>query len=217
MRRLEGVLCDLDGTLVDSEPFHLEAWNILLRREGYETKGEWNEHFVGLPDEQTWTGLIQLYPKMSRFDNLLEMKQTEYRKLIIAQGRDLAYPGVEEKLNELVKKGIKLAVGTNSGKENTTIALEASGLLKYFAVLVTYDMVKEGKPNPEVYQTAAELLGLEPAACAVLEDSPAGIAAGKAAGCLVIGVTNSWPEDGIPGADRYFSDTASALGWIIGG
>lgn len=215
MRRIEGVLCDLDGTLVNSEPFHLEAWNLLMQREGYDPKGEWNEAFIGIPDDLTVVKVKELFPKMQRHDDLLDMKQKKYRELIIEQGRKLAYPGVKEKLDELVTQGVKLAVGTNSGMENTVTALKAAGLDKYFAVLVTYDKVAQGKPSPEIYRTAAEFLGLEPGVCAVIEDSPTGIASGKAAGCLVFGVTNSWPEKNIPGADRYFPDTAGTLGWII--
>ncbi len=214
---IEGVLCDLDGTLVDSEEVHLEAWNVLLVRNGYKPEADWNRECIGLPDTHTRDMVLRLYPDMAATGDVLEMKQAIYREMVEAKGRDLGFPGVREKLAELAGSGLKLAVGTNSIRANTEAALKAAGMLDYFSVLVTLDAVKKGKPDPEIYRTAAERLGLAPGRCVVLEDSPAGIASGKAAGCLVIGITNTWPAEKLPDADFHLPDTVSAIAWAMDG
>ena len=215
MREIAGVLCDLDGTLIDSEPFHQEAWNILVAQHGHTPEPDWNRDCIGLPDIHACNKARALYPKLQDIPDLLEQKQATFRDLVRKQGKALVFPGVFEKLEELTAAGVKLAVGTNSILKNTRLCLEATELLRYFPVVVTMDMVKNGKPHPDIYATAAERLGLPPERCAVLEDATAGIEAGKAAGCLVLGILNSWPAEVMSRADRLFDNTPAAMGWAL--
>lgn len=217
MPRIEGVLCDLDGTLVDSEPSHLNAWNILIERDGHTPPSpHWNDDCIGLPDTYARDKTYDTFPDMrAKYPNLLEMKQEAFRELIARLGEKLAYPGVAEQLERLRLSGVKLAVGTNSVMVNTRASLTASGLLRFFPVIVTLDTVTRGKPDPEIYRTAAEKLGLAPERCAVLEDSTAGLASGKAAGCLVLGITNTWKASALTDAEKTFDSTAAAMDWII--
>lgn len=215
MRGIEGVLCDLDGTLVDSEDLHLDAWNLLLESHGCNPPLHWSDDCIGLPDTSTCDKARLLFPELRKVEDLLERKQDIYRELVVKRGPRLAYPGVENKLAELKAAGIKLAVGTNSVMRNTRTALEATGLDRFFKVVVTLDRVRLGKPHPGIYATAAGDLGLPPGRCVVLEDSAAGIAAGKAAGCLVFGVLNTWPAAKLAGADRIFDNTPSAMAWML--
>ncbi len=215
MRDIDGVLCDLDGTLVDSEQYHLGAWNALLERNGHHPPPDWNHDCIGLPDtyacEKTW----RLYPDMRRYPNLLQMKQEAFRELIARHGAGIAFPGIARRLAELRAAGVKLAVGTNSIMQNTRATLAATGLAEFFPVVVTIDTVARGKPFPDIYATAAERLGLAPERCAVIEDSTAGLESAKAAGCLALGVTTTWPAERLALADRIFDSTASAMAWAL--
>lgn len=216
MPKIEGVLCDLDGTLVNSEPFHLRAWNMLIEREGHKPPSpHWNDDCIGLPDAYARDKTYDTFPDMRKYPNLLEMKQDVFRDLIAQNGEKLAYPGMAERLERLRRAGLKLAVGTNSVMKNTRASLSAAGLLQFFPVIVTLDRVQCGKPDPEIYRTAAEELGLAPERCVVLEDSTAGLASGKAAGCLVLGITNTWEASALADADMVFDSTAAAMDWIL--
>lgn len=212
---LDGILCDLDGTLVDSEPYHLEAWNILAARCGYAPDPRWNRDCIGLPDIHTSEKAVRLFPEMAKLSDPVAAKQDIFRELVVRRGAALTFPGVAEGLASLSAAGLALAVGTNSLMRNTRATLEAAGLSRFFPVIVTLDTAARGKPSPDIYLAAAGRLGLLPERCAVLEDSPAGVAAGKAAGCLTLGVMSTWTADQLPGADRYFSATSDAIEWIL--
>lgn len=216
MSHIEGVICDLDGTLVESENLHLEAWNELLRRNGHQPPSpNWNDDCIGLPDTYAAEKTIGLFPSMGDANAINEEKQVIYRELVKRKGRALAFPGLYDELTRIRDAGIPLSVGTNSIFANTRAALDAAGLGEFFSILVTLDQVERGKPAPDIYLEAARRMGLPPERCAVLEDSTAGIAAARAAGCLVLGLTTTWSADKLDGADRIFASTADALGWVL--
>ena len=215
MPEIEGVLFDLDGTLVDSERVHLDAWNRTLSEYGLDLPEGWNEEAVGIPDILTAERIARRFPGMPGGAVLHERKQDLYRRLVRECGPGIAYPGVAERVRTLRDRGIGMAVGTNSGRENTEAALEAAGILGFFPVRVTYDSVANGKPDPEIYATAARLLGLPPDRCVVVEDSVAGVTSGKAAGCLTLGVSTTWTASVLADADKVFADTPAALDWVL--
>ena len=213
--QIKALLCDLDGTLIDSEGLHLEAWNILLRDHGYAPPPHWNADCIGLPDQYALEKACCLFPDLQNIPGLLLRKQACLRDLMKETGEKLAYPGIADMLARFSDAGVKLAVGTNSILINTTVALEAAGLAPFFPVVVTLDQVENGKPHPDIYATAARRLGFEGTDCAVIEDSTAGLNAAKAAGCLALGVTTSWPAASLAVADRLFDDTPSAMAWTL--
>jgi HAD superfamily hydrolase (TIGR01509 family) len=215
MRPIDGVLCDLDGTLVDSEKFHLEAWNMLVVRAGHVPDNQWNLDCIGLPDRHTGEKARRLFPGIGRFGDPVAEKQNIFRKIVEREGGDLIFPGVAERLERLAAAGFRLAVGTNSPRRNTLATLDASGLRRFFPEIVTLDSVANGKPAPDIYVSAAGRLGLDPKRCAVIEDSPAGILSGLAAGCLVLAVMTTWSADRLPGADSYYATTAAAMDRIL--
>jgi HAD superfamily hydrolase (TIGR01509 family) len=97
-------------------------------------------------------------------------------------------PGAVALLAALADAGVPVGLVSNARRRFVEPALRASGLYDAFGVVVTVDDVTEPKPAPDAYLAAAAALGVDPAACAVLEDSPTGIAAGRAAGAMTIGV-----------------------------
>ncbi|MCD8138197.1 MAG: HAD family phosphatase [Planctomycetaceae bacterium] len=216
MNYISGIICDLDGTLVESEELHLIAWNELVIRAGHQPPSpNWNDDCIGLPDTYAAAKTIGYFPEMGSADHVNAEKQVIYRELVAKKGRALAYPGLYDALARVRDAGIPLAVGTNSVLENTKAALEAAGLAEFFPVTVTLDQVERGKPAPDIYLEAARRLGVPPERCAVLEDSTAGLEAAHAAGCLVLGLTTTWPADKLVHADHIFSGTADALGWVL--
>ncbi len=217
MTRIDAILFDLDGTLIDSEPYHLEAWNRVLAHFGHTPPSpHWNDDTVGLPDAEARDKTIRLFPDMApEGDNVLLLKQQFYRDIVREKGVKLAYPGVHERLAALQSKGVGLAVGTNSIMLNTTTCLDAAELTRFFPVVVTLDRVENGKPAPDIYLEAARQLGIHPSRCAVFEDSFAGASAARAAGCVVVGLANSVPLDNLPPLDQGFATTTEALDWVL--
>ncbi len=213
---IKGVICDLDGTLVDSEDLHDKAWDDLIRGYGVTPPPHWHDDTVGLPDYYARDKIHAMFPAIAATgDDLLELKQVAFRGLVAEKGLRLAFPGVSERLDALTDRGIRLAVGTNSRLINTEASLEAAGLRRHFAAISTIDMVENGKPAPDIYRLAAEKLGLPPAECVVLEDSPAGLQAARAAGCAAFALSTTMPVEMLTPRDRLFSGTAEALDWVL--
>lgn len=216
MSEINGVLCDLDGTLVDTERLHLRAWTETAAHYGFPFPDGWEENYLGRPDSELAAFCTAEYADAPDAATLLKERDRRYREILRECGAGIAYPGVREGLERLSLLKAKMAVCTNSPLENTTVALSHAGIEGFFPVIVAFGMAKKGKPAPDMYLMAVERLGLVPGACLVIEDSAVGIRAGVAAGCTVLGVCNSYAADGLleAGASRAFRTTAEALAWV---
>ncbi|MGH8860114.1 MAG: HAD family hydrolase [Jatrophihabitantaceae bacterium] len=187
---LQAVLFDMDGTLVDTEPYWIAAEYRLVEAFG----GTWNdEHahaIVGsaLLDSATY---IRLHGKVD-----LEPIQIVERLLddvVAATLREIPWrPGARSLLASLVEHGIPCALVTMSYER---LAQTMTGRLPAgtFATVVTGDQVNDGKPHPEAYLTAMQRLGVTAAGSVAIEDSPTGIASAEAAGCVVVAVPHRVP------------------------
>ena len=170
---MRGVLWDLDGTLVDSEEYHWLSWVSALRPEGIElTRAQF---------------LASFGQKNDRIRRIGDAKEHEYRRL--AQTRGLtALQGAREWLIALKKAGWKQAIASSAPRLNVKVMLD---VLKFDALLdaiVAAEDVTHGKPDPEVFLTAAERLGVRPERSIVVEDAAAGIEAARRARMKSIGV-----------------------------
>ena len=190
------VLWDMDGTLVDSEEYWLSSEQSLA----LEFNGTW--------EAQDGLDLIG----MSLYDSTKVMKakmglDLEPEEIIDRLTDDVVAklkvsipwrPGVQELLRELKKRGVKTALVTMSMKR---MAQSVADQIPFdaFDVIVAGDMVIHGKPHPEPYLLAAQLLGVDPKDCVAFEDSHTGLSSAEAAGTKAIGVTNIVPIPELPG------------------
>lgn len=214
MPEFRGVLFDLDGTLVDSEWLHVGAWKVIVENYKLELTGDWDKDYIGKPDVYQAEKMRAQFPHLPEMPELLVERHAIYQRLLRENSDKIRFPGVEEGLKELRADGFKLAVGTNSPLTNTTVALEAAGIDKYFDALVAFGMVPHGKPAPDIYLEAARRIGVDPALCVVVEDTDVGIMAGKAAGCFSIGVATSYDPKDLAKADKIFKTTKDGIDWI---
>ncbi|MEO0066892.1 MAG: hypothetical protein RJB63_17 [Actinomycetota bacterium] len=190
------VLWDMDGTLVDSEEYWLSSEQNLAQ----EFNGTWNA--------QDGLDLIG----MSLYDSSKVMKtkmglSLEPDEIINRLTDDVVAqlqvsipwrPGAQTLLRELKKRGVKTALVTMSMKRMAeSVANQIP--FKAFDVIVAGDMVSQGKPHPEPYLMAAQLLGVAPGDCVAFEDSHTGLTSAEAAGTKAIGVTNIVPIPELPG------------------
>lgn len=199
------VLWDMDGTLVDTEPHWIAAETALLGRYGASWTHEQALSLVGnaLPESgrvlaahlEAETG-VRLDPA-AVVAELVEAVVAQVSAAVVWR------PGAVELLEALAGAGVPCALVTMSYRSLAeTVARVLPGA---FAVVVAGDEVERGKPAPDPYLRAAELLGVDPARCVVLEDSPTGIASGEAAGCRVVACPHMVPIPPAPGRSRVAS------------
>ena len=185
MNKLKGAIFDMDGLLIDTEKLYLRYWKQSAADFGYNMR---DEHVYAI------RSLARKYsiPKLKGFfgedfpTEDVRAHRTELINAHIAEhGIDLK-KGVFELLDYLRDNGVILAVATATPRERTLKYLEKIGAAERFDAVVCGDMVTSGKPDPEIYLTAARKLGIPPENCAAFEDSPNGLKAARAAGCHVV-------------------------------
>lgn len=186
------VLFDMDGLLIDSEPTWFQAEVDLLAGYGHTLGPEHYPNVLGKPLEVSTAYLLQLtdHPVgAAEFEDGIERAMIER----LRDGVPMM-PGAKELLVALETAGIPLALVSASSRRIVDACLPAIGA-DHFRVTISGSDVQLGKPNPEPYLRAATMLGVDPAECAVLEDSPTGTAAGFAAGCRVVAVPHAAPVE----------------------
>lgn len=190
MRR--AVLWDLDGTLVDSEEHHWRAWRDTMAAEGVRlTREQFLASFGQRNDSilREWLGPGATPEAIRRIG---DAKEACYRRLVRELGLSPA-PGAAEWVQRLHKESWAQAVASSAPRLNVETVLEVTGLAPYFAATVAAEDVRRGKPDPEVFLTAAERLGVPPGRCVVVEDAPAGIEAARRAGMRAVGLSRGSP------------------------
>jgi HAD superfamily hydrolase (TIGR01509 family) len=205
-RRPAAVLWDMDGTLVDTEPYWVAVETELVESHG----GTWTtEHALNLVGNDLMDsaryirehGGVDLPPE-EIVDLLLDGVVEHVERAVPWR------PGAPELLADLRASGVRCALVTMSYERFVAPVLAA--LPKgSFDVVVTGDAVSRGKPHPEPYLHAARLLGVDPAQCLAIEDSNTGTRSAEAAGCLVVVVENHVPV--APGERRVFLDTLAGV------
>ena len=196
MSELAAVLWDMDGTLVDTEPYWIACEHELVSRHG----GTWTD-----ADAHSIVGFDLLdagHELRTRGGVPMEPADIANWLLdgVIARVADQLpwRPGAPELLAECVAEGVPCAMVTMSWRRlaDAVIAAAPAGS---FAASITGDEVTNGKPDPEPYLAAAAALGVDPAACVAIEDSPTGVASAVAAGCATLGVPHVVPVAAAPG------------------
>jgi mannitol-1-/sugar-/sorbitol-6-phosphatase len=195
-RAADALLVDLDGTLVDSTAPVRRAWTVFARRHGLDAAEV--EHFAhGRPSRES---VALLAPDG---DHAAEAAALEQAELEDVDGV-VALPGAAR----LLRGDQRLAIVTSCSTALAQTRLRAAGL-PVPPALVSADDVSRGKPDPECYLLGARRLGVEPAACLVLEDAPAGITAGHGAGARVLALRTTHADEDLHGADAIIDDLAS--------
>jgi len=186
--KIKAVLFDLDGVLVNMPDGHYEAVNKAIELFGARIdRDEHESTFNGLPTKRKIEMLVEQKRLPDGLRNLINGIKQKYTKESIPRHCVPDYSKIIM-LNELKKKGYKLACVSNSINETQTLMLRSAQIIDYFDEIIGNDQVTKNKPDPEAYLVTFERLGLQPEECLIVEDSPHGIAAAKASGGHVIEV-----------------------------
>lgn len=182
------VLWDMDGTIIDSEEFHWISWRETIAKEGITiTREDFLASFGQRNDSilSRWLGDAATPERMTR---VADAKEELYRHLIRSNGIQ-ALPGVVKWLDRLNREGWLQAIASSAPRPNLDVVLEVLGIAHCFQGVVSAEEVHKGKPDPEVYLTAASHLGASPDQCIVVEDALAGVEGASNAGMRSIGVS----------------------------
>lgn len=202
---IKAVLFDLDGVIVSTDNCHYRAWKQMADEEGIYFDEKINNRLRGVSRMESLAIVLERATKSysdAEKAALAERKNNYYKELITALTPADILPGAMENLEALKKSGIKIAIGSSS--KNTPVILKQIGLDSYFDAVSDGNNIKNSKPDPEVFVKAAEMLGIDPADCLVVEDADAGIEAGRAGGMKTLSV------NGAKGAD-YFAENLAAF------
>ncbi len=197
----------MDGTLVDSRALHWRSWQEALAAEGVAvtetqflaTFGQRNDAILG-----RWLGAGATAERVGRVG---DAKEVAYRRLVQTEGL-APLPGAAAWVERLHSAGWRQAIASSAPRLNVEVVLRVLGLESRFAALVAAEDVRHGKPDPEVFLTAASRLGVPPAHCVVVEDAAHGIEAAHRAGMRGIGVGGVAVGDLVVGSLAELPDDA---------
>jgi beta-phosphoglucomutase len=186
---IKGIIFDLDGVIVKTDELHYRAWKRLADAEGIFFDREINNHLRGVSRMASLEIILERSPRTysaEEKNRLASIKNQYYVELLKTLTPDDIMPGVTKTLEELKRRKILTAIGSSS--KNARAILEQIKLANVFDAVADGNDIINSKPAPDVFLKAADMLGLRPAECAVVEDAEAGIAAAKSAGMLAIAI-----------------------------
>jgi beta-phosphoglucomutase len=187
--KISAVIFDLDGVIVSTDEYHYQAWKSISDQEKIYFDREINERLRGVSRMES-LDIILSHSDKSYSENekqlLAQRKNDIYCELLNKLSPNDILPGVINLLLSLKARDIKIAIGSSS--KNTPFILKQIGLTSNFDAIADGNSIKNSKPDPEVFLLAAEILGVPPEECAVIEDAQAGIDAAKAAEMKAVGI-----------------------------
>jgi cytidine deaminase len=216
---ISGILFDMDGVLVDSEPLVLQAAIDYFGTIGIQANAEDFTPFIGAGERRYLCGVAEKHGVTLDFEQARKELFSRYASLASRQG---PMDGVLRFMGNARKAGLKMAVVSSASREKVDINLRAIGIAPAdFDLVVSGEMVKRNKPEPDIYQLAALSMGLPTEECLVVEDALNGVVAGVRAGCTVCALGTTFPVSSLfeAGADLVissldgFEDFSSAEGF----
>lgn len=184
---VQAIIFDHDGTLVDSEPVHLQCWQQVVAPYSVELDlSTYRRHLSGTPSAHSAKWFIETYKLNARAEHLLELKIEQLNRYL----EQRAFPLREGAYDAVVQLSQRYPLAIASGAKNHEVmrSVSAHQMTHLFQYVCTQDDVEQNKPAPDVYLLAAQRLGIKPEACLAIEDSDPGQQAALAAGipCLRI-------------------------------
>lgn len=190
MGEIKGLVFDLDGVITDTAERHYLAWKRIAHRLGIAIDREWNERLKGISRTESLELILAENPTLlldsEEKAQLLKEKNEHYLELIAEITAADILPGIPELLEEAKNAGYRMAIA--SASKNAPLILERLGLSAMFDAVVDPESLKQNKPHPEIFEKAAQALGLETQECIGFEDSLAGIEGIKRAGMPAVAI-----------------------------
>jgi beta-phosphoglucomutase len=204
---IQAFIFDLDGVITDTAEYHYLAWRALGEELGIPFTREFNEELKGVSRMDSLEKILALGNREDDFsleekEALASKKNEHYVRLIENISPDDILPGIKDLITEIKENGYRL--GLASVSKNAFTVMDSLGLRGEFDVIVDAATIAKGKPDPEIFLTAAKLLNVDPSACIGIEDAAAGVDSIKDAGMFAVGVGS---EESLAKADIIYSST----------
>ncbi|HFP6546682.1 TPA: beta-phosphoglucomutase [Enterococcus faecalis] len=201
-----GFIFDLDGVITDTAKFHYQAWKALADSLGISIDETFNETLKGISRMDSLDRILAHGHRENAFtpaekEALAQQKNDHYVQLLEHLTTEDVLPGVVPLLQQAQARHIPCAVA--SASKNAPLILEKLGVRAYFATIVDPDSLSKGKPDPEIFLAAADIIGVLPQNAIGFEDAQSGIDGLKAAGIYAVGLSASQP---LIGADMQVSE-----------
>jgi HAD superfamily hydrolase (TIGR01509 family) len=211
-----GIIFDMDGVLINSEPFIIKAATQMFAERGLKVKPEDFHPFTGTGENRFIGGVAEKYNFLLNIQQAKERTYDIYLEII--KGNLKPLPGAKEFINHCRKLGKKIAVASSADMRKVKGNLAEMKIpSEIFDAVIVGDDVEHKKPAPDIFLLAAEKISLDPEDCLVIEDAPSGIKAAKAAGCRCLAITSSFTPEKLNGADFFAPDLAhvppQAVNW----
>ncbi len=199
-----GIIFDMDGVIVHSNPAHKKAIQIFCKKHNQDVSQTFLENRLYGRTNKEW--IPELFGDISadKLKELADEKEQMFRDMFTPE--DNIVDGIHQFLETLSEQDIPMAVATSAPRENADYILSRLSIEKYFQTVLDSSHVTKGKPDPEVYLKTSEALNKKPEQCLVFEDSVSGVEAGRNAGAKVIGVTTTHSEEELPPCSLMISD-----------
>ena len=201
---IKAVIFDMDGVLVDSEPFHLEIEKRQFELNNLLISDDEHHQYMGVASDVMWHEISKKHALEMAVEELIGQNKTESIRFFGELEQIPVMPGLVDVLEQLTQKGYPMAVASSSFHEIIELILERTGLRKYFRHVVSSQEAGKSKPEPDVFLLAAQRLEVQPEDCLVVEDSKNGIKAAMAAGMKCIAYQG-------PGANPQNQQQADAV------
>lgn len=191
-RQIRGLIFDMDGVVADTYEAHAEAWRLFAESEGITIDAR---DFLHRTFGRTNRDILPILYNRTDLDEATLKERGHAKELMFVelfkQGAVPPVKGAVEFIRRLHQHGVPLVLGTSAERMNADLVLSSYGIADCFKAIVSGEDVTHAKPHPEVFLKCCERLGFPPHECVVFEDSTHGLKAGRAAGCLVIGLATT--------------------------
>jgi len=187
----KALIFDMDGVLVDSEPLHKRAKELAFAEIGIILPESVYDSYKGRPDRTMMPEVLATRGRMADAERVLQRKKDYYEQI---EHELQPIPGAAEFVQWAAAR-FRLALATSATPRNRAAALRMLGIEDCFQSIVDTARFQRPKPNPEIFQVAMSDLGLGLGQCWVIEDSIAGVIAGKAAGAFTVGITTTFDRE----------------------
>jgi HAD superfamily hydrolase (TIGR01509 family) len=188
-QKLEAVIFDMDGVLIDSQPLHFETDNWLLKSFNIDPAKVDLTVTQGKSNPDIWRGLIERFGITTPLDEIMR-RSVEIKLKLFAERECVPIAGIPELLQSIRAGKVPCAVASSSAEAVVTLVLKKIGVRDFFDIVVSGESVTKSKPEPEVFLKTASLLGIRPENCVVVEDAMHGVTAAKRAGMKCVGYKN---------------------------
>lgn len=210
----KAVLFDMDGILYDSEGFYMDITISVMRELGYTGPEVPIMAVVGTTADGTWKILYDLLDG-AWTGNEIRQRWVEKLRAHPLDYRSVMFPDIPATLERLRQAGVKMACCSSNSPKVIEASLDAMGIREYFSCVISSETLERPKPDPMIYLSAAEKLGVRPEDCAVYEDSAPGIQSGIRAGMTVIARKDERFRQDQSGAHRIVMNAAMMADYIL--